>query len=68
MSGAPSLPDLLQVAGSVGAVIGAIIGLAFPADSERAVVENAALGITLGAAVGTVFALSSWAFSRVASL
>jgi hypothetical protein len=54
----PSLANLLQVVGSIGAVAGASIGFFLPASGGRQIAENVALGGTLGGIVGAIIALA----------
>lgn len=61
MSSFPSLTDLLQVIGSVGAVIGACIGFLLPAQKDRQMLENTALGVTLGGVIGVIVAFAIYA-------
>lgn len=62
----PPLADLLQIIGGGGALIGALIGFAFRAESDRRLAENIALGGALGGVAGTFVAWVIWVTAKAA--
>ena len=54
------LSALLQVSSGAAAVVGATVGLAFPASSDRDLVNHIAIGATLGGVVGVLLGFSVW--------
>ena len=52
------LHDLISVMGGAGVLAGAIVGLPWPHDTDRELVDHIALGSGLGLVVGTAFAFA----------
>ena len=53
---APDLSALLAVLSGAGSLVGATVGFAWKAETDRRLVENIALGGACGALVGTLLA------------
>ena len=56
----PPLSDLLAVATAIFALVGAIVGLVWPSESDRDMVQNIAAGAQIGAVAGVAIALTIW--------
>jgi len=56
----PGLVDFLAVCPAAGAVVGAIIALAFRADTNRELVNNLLAGAGLGGIAGSAIAFAIW--------
>jgi hypothetical protein len=63
---APPLADLLQIVGGGGAVVGAAVGFAFRAESDREMLENVVLGAGLGGVAGSIVAFVMSLVARTA--
>jgi zinc transporter ZupT len=61
----PSLPDVLQVASSLGGLFGAAIAVAINPRSDRELIENIVLGAALGAVAGVWIAAPIWVVLRL---
>lgn len=57
----PSLSELLATCTGVCALLGAVAGFAWPASSDRDMIDDVAAGAQVGAVVGVAFALAIWA-------
>lgn len=62
----PPLSDLLQIVGGGGAIVGATIGFALRANSDRQLAENIALGSALGGVIGLLVAYVIWIAAKLA--
>jgi len=58
--GCDTLLDLTQLLSSIGAVLGASVGIAAPASSDRELVENIVAGAALGGVIGLLLGFSAW--------
>lgn len=61
----PSLGDLLKVLPAAGLVIGGVIGFFLRAETTRRMLENTALGASLGLLCGTIVSFTIAAFAAL---
>lgn len=56
----PALPDLLQIIGGAGLLVGAIIGFMMRAKTDASMVANVVAASALGLIAGTAVAFAIW--------